>query len=256
MLSFCHYCGKKGHKRNDCYSYIRDMKKKKAQGDNNSDEAQAGFAEGTESNSSCDVLLSVVEPWKMDSGASFHICRDVKSFSSYEKSVGMIKTANGVELPICGVGAVRFRMHDGVEREVAGVRHIPTCSHNLISLGQLDRRGCTYETRGGVLRVKKGGRVMMRGVLEEVNLYSLVGSVVNNERRVTVEEPSPQQGGEVNMVTADGPKVEDHDIDKGLDVDDARGISEMKRSCQAEDGCRVVKSTKTRWMSLWYYKCF
>ena len=35
----CHYCGKKGHKRNDCYSYIRDMKKKKTQGDNNSDEA-------------------------------------------------------------------------------------------------------------------------------------------------------------------------------------------------------------------------
>ena len=221
------------------------MKKKKAQGDNNSDEAQAGFAEGTESNSSCDVLLSVVEPWKMDSGASFHICRDVKSFSSYEKSVGMIKTANGVELPICGVGAVRFRMHDGVEREVAGVRHIPTCSHNLISLGQLDRRGCTYETRGGVLRVKKGGRVMMRGVLEEGNLYSLVGSVVNSGRRVTVEEPSPQQGGEVNMVTADGPNVEDHGIDKGLDVDDTRGIPEMKRSCQTEDGCRVLKSTKT-----------
>ena len=75
-------------------------------------------------------------------------------------------------------------------------------------------------------------------------------------RRVTVEEPSPQQGGEVNMVTADGPKVEDHGIDKGLDVDDARGIPEMKRSCQAEDGCRVVKSTKTRWRSLWYYKRF
>ena len=152
-------------------------KKKKEQGNNNSDLAQAGFAEGTESDSSCDVLFSVVEPWKMDSGASFHICRDVKSFSSYEKSVGMIKTTNGVELPICRVGAVRFRMHDGVVREVTGVRHIPTYSHNLISLGQLDRRGCTYETRDGVLRVKKGGYVMMRGVLEEGNLYSLVGSV-------------------------------------------------------------------------------
>ena len=49
------------------------MKKKKAQCDNNSDLAQAGLVEGTESDSSCDVLFSVVEPWKMDSRASFHI---------------------------------------------------------------------------------------------------------------------------------------------------------------------------------------
>ena len=131
-------------------------------------------------------------------------------------------------------------MHDGVVREVCRVRHVPTCSHNLMSLGQLNRRACTYETRGGVLRVKKGGRVMKRGVLEEGNLYSLVGSVVNSGRRVTVEEPSPQQGGEVNMVTAYGPKVEDHGIDKGLDVDDARGIrSDRGRSSeQVVDGCR------------------
>ena len=58
----------------------------------------------------------------------------MKSFSSYEKSVGIIKMTNGVELPICGVEAVRLQMHDGVVREVAGVRRIPTCSHNLISL--------------------------------------------------------------------------------------------------------------------------
>ena len=47
--------------------------------------------------------------------------------------------------------------------------------------------------------MKKGCRVMMRGVLEEGNLYSLVGSMVVSGRRVTFEEPSPQQGEEVNM---------------------------------------------------------
>ena len=74
-------------------------------------------------------------------------------------------------------------------------------------------------------------------------------------RRMTVEEPSPQKGGEVNMVTAYGPKLEDHSIDKGLDFDDTRGIQEMKRSCQTEDGCRVLKSTKTMEI-FWYYKHF
>ena len=49
--------------------------------------------------------------------------------------------------------------------------------------------------------------------------------------------------------------MEDHDIDKGLDVDDARGIPEMKRSCQTEDECRVLKSTKTMKI-LWYCKHF
>ena len=67
----------------------------------------------------------------MDSEANFHICRDENCFSSYEKIVDMIRTANGKELPICGIRSIRFRMHDGVVREVSGVRHVPTCSHNL-----------------------------------------------------------------------------------------------------------------------------
>jgi hypothetical protein len=71
------------------------------------------------------------------------------------------------------------------------VSYVPTCSHNLISLGQLDRRGCTYKTQYGVLGVQKGGRVRMRGVLEEGNFYSLVGFLVDNGKRVTVEGPSP-----------------------------------------------------------------
>jgi hypothetical protein len=122
----------------------------------------------------------------------------------------------------------------------------------------LDRRGCTYETQGGVLRVKKGGRVRMRGVLEEGNLYSLVGSVVDYGKRVTVEEPSPQQGGEVNVVTAYDSSIEDHILGTGLHVDDARGIDsdQVMSSDRVIDGCRVAKSTKKRRRSLWYYKRF
>jgi len=103
----------------------------------------------------------------------------VNYFTSYEKIVSMISSSNGGELSICGIGSIWFCMHDGVVREVSGVIHIPTCLQNLISLSQLDRRGCTYETRGEVLRVKKDGRVVMKEVLEVGNLYSLVGSVVD-----------------------------------------------------------------------------
>jgi hypothetical protein len=50
----------------------------------------------------------------MDLGASFHICGDVNCFSSYEKSVSTIRTANGEELLIFGIGSILFYMHDGV----------------------------------------------------------------------------------------------------------------------------------------------
>ena len=68
-----------------------------------SDDAGADFAKGTYSEASCDVLFSEGKPWKMDSGASFHICRDVNCFASYEKSVDMIRETNGEELSVCGI---------------------------------------------------------------------------------------------------------------------------------------------------------
>jgi len=256
----CHYCNKKGHTQNKCYAYRRDQKKAARGGiDSDSDsDAQTGFSKFTDSDISCDVLFSEKKPWKLDSEANFHIWSAVKCFTSYKKSVCMISLANGGEMPICGIGSIRFRMFDGVVREVSGMIHIPTCSENLISLGQLDRRGCTYETRGGVLRVKKGGRVVMRGVLQVGNLYSLVGSVAEFGKRMTVEEPSSQQGGEVNLVIACDAQMEDHVLDRGLHVDDARGIDsdQVMSLGQVRDGCRAGKSTKTRWRSLWYYKRF
>ena len=73
-----------------------------------------------------------------------------------------------------------------------------------------------------------------------------------------VEGPSPQQGGEVNVVTAYDSSIEDHILDRGLHVDDARGIDsdQVMSSDRVIDGCRVAKSTKTRRRSLWYYKRF
>jgi len=52
----CRYCNKKGHTRNKCYAYRRDQKKT-ARGGGDSD-AQVGFARVTDSDTSCDVILS------------------------------------------------------------------------------------------------------------------------------------------------------------------------------------------------------
>ena len=72
---------------------------------------------------------------------------------------------------------------------------------------------------------------------------------------MTVEGPSPQQDGEVNMVTAYDSSIENHILNRGLHVDDARVIDsdQVMSSDQVIDGSRVAKSTKTRRRSLWYY---
>lgn len=59
-----------------------------------------------------------------------------------------------LELLVCGIGSIWFCIHDGVVKYVLNVRHIPTSLLNLISLGQLDRCGCTLVARGGVLKVR------------------------------------------------------------------------------------------------------
>ncbi|KAL6345221.1 hypothetical protein AAG906_015704 [Vitis piasezkii] len=43
------------------------------------------------------------------------------------------------------------------------VRHVPELKKILISLRTLDSNKCTYETRGGVLRISKSALVMMKG---------------------------------------------------------------------------------------------
>lgn len=77
--------------------------------------------------------------------------------------------------------------------------------------------------------------------------YRLVGRVVDNRKRATMGEYSPQVGGDVNVRTTFDGHVGDYIFDKSLNVDDARGINgdRVESSCQVVDGCRVGKSMKT-----------
>lgn len=60
------------------------------------------------------------------------------------------------------------------------------------------------------------------------------------------------------MVITYDSSTEDHILDRGLHVDDARGIDsdQVMSSDRVIDGCRTAKSIKTRRRSLWYYKQF
>ena len=164
----CFYCDQEGHIKRDCPKY-------KAQ-DQSSEAATAVIADEDES----DVLLAASvdgkSEWVLDSGSAYHLCRDREVFSTYAACEGLVRMANNTASRVVGKWSVRFRMADGRSVTLTEVRHVPNLRKNLISMGMLDSKGCSFEASGGTLRVSKGNKEMLRGKKTE-GLYRLEGSV-------------------------------------------------------------------------------
>ena len=76
-----------------------------------------------------------------------------------------------------GIGFVRTRMFDGMERVLENVRQIPELKKNLISLGMLDDQGCIFRAEKAVMRASKGSLIIMKKVKKN-DLYSLIGNTI------------------------------------------------------------------------------
>lgn len=71
-------------------------------------------------------------------------------------------------------------MVDGQVRTFGQVRHVPGINKNVISLSTLDAKGYRYIGGGGVLKVSKGTRVVLREQRKS-RLYVLEGSAITEE---------------------------------------------------------------------------
>ncbi|GFS39374.1 transcription regulator [Actinidia rufa] len=164
----CFYCDQEGHIKRDCPKY-------KAQ-DQSSDTAATTVMAVDES----EVLLAASDngksDWVLDSGSAYHLCRDREVFSTYVACEGRIWMANNTASRVVGRGSVRFRMADGRSVTLTEVRHVPNLWKNLISIGMLDSKGCSFEASGGTLRVSKGNKEILWGKKTR-GLYRLEGSV-------------------------------------------------------------------------------
>ncbi|GFZ02142.1 hypothetical protein Acr_15g0007510 [Actinidia rufa] len=81
--------------------------------------------------------------------------------------------------PVGGAGHLgeKFRMADGRSVTLTEVRHVPNLLRkNLISIGMLDSKGCSFDASGGTLRVSKENKEMLWGK-KIGGLYRLEGSV-------------------------------------------------------------------------------
>ncbi|GFS37114.1 hypothetical protein Acr_00g0049960 [Actinidia rufa] len=152
----------------------RDCPKYKAQ-DQSSDTAATAVMAVDES----EVLLAASEDgksdWVLDSGSAYHLL-DREVFSTYAACEGRIWMANNTSSRVIGRESVRFRMADRRSVTLTEVRHVPNLRKNLISIGMLDSKGCSFEASGGILRVSNGNKEML-WEKKTRGLYRLEGNV-------------------------------------------------------------------------------
>lgn len=84
---------------------------------------------------------------------------------------------NNERLKLVGIGSIKIKMHNRIERVLHDIRHIPKLKINLISLGTFDTNDYSYKAEGGVLRVTCVCLVYMKGH-KDISSYILKGSAV------------------------------------------------------------------------------
>ena len=82
---------------------------------------------------------------------------------------------------VTGSSSIKFKLWDDTYRTLDNVRLVPNLRRNLISLGMLDKGGCSYRSENGVLRVMKGFMLILKGILNH-GLYTLQGEAIKADQ--------------------------------------------------------------------------
>lgn len=139
----CHWCKKLGHLKKDCFAWKRKQE---------SEDKAVNSAEGAEDDEAHEVLNvmegRVLSSWIMDSRCSFHMSHNLGWFEEIEEATESVILGNNQVCYIKGVGTMKLKGDDGIVVALTGVRYIPDVKRNLISLGFLERKGCSFSSVG------------------------------------------------------------------------------------------------------------
>ena len=92
--------------------------------------------------------------WVLDTGATNHMTGCREALASLDDSVrGAVRFGDGSMVEIHGLGAVTLAGKNSDHRVLTEVYYIPSLKCNIISLGQLEERGCRVEIDRGVMTV-------------------------------------------------------------------------------------------------------
>ncbi|PKA49510.1 Retrovirus-related Pol polyprotein from transposon TNT 1-94 [Apostasia shenzhenica] len=177
----CYYCKKEGHWKRDCPKKSKQQQQKKS-----GEEASVASRLEKDSETLCTFsCMDSSDSWILDSDCSYHMCPFRDWFSTYSiHDGGRVIMGNNSECKSVGIGTIKIKMFDGVIRTLTEVRHVPDLRKGLISLGTLDASGCTFIGSDGIIKVKKGAPVVMKGEKIE-SLYRLIGKTITGDIAVT-----------------------------------------------------------------------
>ena len=143
----CHYCGKEGHWKRDCY-------KRKAEDSGNQQRGGAQeftfLAEGP---------VQLHRPgWIIDSGASQHLCGSREAVSTYRdiSKDQAITIADGTQIKAKGIGAIEL-FTETTSIKLTDVWHVPGIGKNLLSVSRMVDAGYRVEFGPTACYVSKTG---------------------------------------------------------------------------------------------------
>jgi len=91
------------------------------------------------------------------------MCPPKDWFSTYDPvDSSIVHIGNNVQCNVAGIDTIKIKALNGVIRTLPNVCHIPDLKSNLISLDILESKGCKYSSKGRVLKVSKGTRILLK----------------------------------------------------------------------------------------------
>ncbi|KAG9446276.1 hypothetical protein H6P81_012404 [Aristolochia fimbriata] len=163
----CYFCKQEGHIKRQCPKRLESLKKK------GKDVDQAS-------------MDSYSNSWILDYGCSSHMCPHRSWFSTFvDYNGGKVLMGNNAAYKTVGMGTIKIKMFDDIVRTFADVRYVLEMKKSFISLGALDSNSCSFSTTSGIMKVKKGSMVVMKGEKKMGNLYHLIGNTIIGGTAVT-----------------------------------------------------------------------
>lgn len=75
---------------------------------------------------------------------------------------GIIVIGNDACCKVVDRGTIKLKMFNGMVRKLKDVKHVPELKRNLISLGMLNKMGCSVRLESSTLKVMKWLMVLMK----------------------------------------------------------------------------------------------
>ncbi|GJR47637.1 retrovirus-related pol polyprotein from transposon TNT 1-94 [Tanacetum coccineum] len=164
----CYNCGKFSHIERDCYA------EKKVEENMNlvtEEETKDEFLLMANINTNTDSKSI----WYLDTGASNHMYGHKHLFKELEAvKDGHVSFEDASKVQVKGRGTTSFFKNDGTRGTIENVYFVPDLKSNIMSLGQLMKRGYSVRMNGRVLQLNdRNGMRVARVEMENNKMYKL-----------------------------------------------------------------------------------